>query len=76
MANEELNQRGYLTSGSLKGKAFGTFEELDIGGTTVKELVANGVQALVPADMASRSSSSSRPKSPSPRSRTAFCSGV
>ncbi len=48
MANEELIQRGYLTTGRLKGKVYGDFEELNLGATTVAELVSSGVTALVP----------------------------
>jgi hypothetical protein len=40
MANEELVQRGYLKSGKLKGEAFGAFEFLDLGATSVRELGA------------------------------------
>jgi len=39
VANEELHQRGYLSTGKLKGTKFGIFEELNIGGTTVQELI-------------------------------------
>lgn len=51
MANEELTQRGYLASGSLRGQKFGDFEELNIGATTVKELVASGVHAVIPTNV-------------------------
>lgn len=49
MANEELEQRGYLPEGKLKGRKFGSFEELDIGKTSIKELVASGVAAAIPS---------------------------
>jgi len=45
MSNEELIQRGYLASGRLKGDPFGDFEELNLGATTIRELVANGLVA-------------------------------
>lgn len=48
MANEELHQRGYLSSGKLKGDTFGDYERLNIGGTTIKELKANGVSVTIP----------------------------
>lgn len=48
MANEELVQRGYLTSGKLKGEPFGDYEELNIGSTTIKELLACGVATVLP----------------------------
>ncbi len=48
MSNEELNQRGYLASGKLKGSKFGDFEELNIGATSVRELKAVGVDVIVP----------------------------
>lgn len=48
MANEELIQRGYLASGALKGDTFGEYELLNIGQTTIKELVAVGVEATPP----------------------------
>jgi type I restriction enzyme M protein len=48
MSNEELNQRGYLASGKLKGGKFGDFEELNIGATSIKELIAVGLRAIPP----------------------------
>ncbi len=51
MANEELTQRGYLATGALVGKRFGAYEELDLGATRVDELVAVGIDALVPASI-------------------------
>ena len=48
MANEELNQRGYLSSGKLAGEKFGEFEHLNIGGTSVRELKTVGVDILIP----------------------------
>ncbi len=43
MANEELIQRGYLASGKLRGQAFGTFEELNLGSTSIAELRSSGL---------------------------------
>lgn len=51
MANEELTQRKYLDSGALKGDPFGDFEELNIGATSVAELVRAGVHATPPASI-------------------------
>lgn len=49
MANEELNQRGYLESGRLKGSPFGIFEHFSLGSTTTKELVSCGLKAIIPS---------------------------
>jgi type I restriction enzyme M protein len=49
VANEELVQRGYLSTGRLRGAQFGKFEELNIGATTIAELVAAGVAVTVPS---------------------------
>ena len=49
MANEELHQRGLLIDGKLRGSRFGSFEELNIGGTHVRELKAVGVDVVIPA---------------------------
>jgi type I restriction-modification system DNA methylase subunit len=48
MANEELLQRGYVATGKLKGGSFGEFEELNIGSTSVAELVSAGLSITVP----------------------------
>lgn len=48
MSNEELNQRGYLATGKLKGSKFGEFEDLNIGATSVRELKATGVDVIIP----------------------------
>src|SRR2546421_5381790 len=48
MANEELTQRGYLATGTLKGDSFGDFELLNIGSTTISELLASGVSTICP----------------------------
>lgn len=50
MANEELTQRNYLASGHLRGDAFGLFEELNIGATSVAELKSSGLDfAIAPS---------------------------
>jgi hypothetical protein len=49
MANEELMQRGYLPAGKLRGNAFGDFEDLNIGSTSIKELKAVGVEVAMPS---------------------------
>lgn len=64
MANEELVQRGYLASGRLKGDPFGDFEELNIGATTIKELIASGVKAVVPDTVSYNFESYKPPKNP------------
>ncbi|TNH37537.1 N-6 DNA methylase [Paracoccus haeundaensis] len=51
MSNEELNQRSYLSTGSLKGTKFGDYEELNIGATSIRELRAAGVDTIVAADI-------------------------
>jgi type I restriction enzyme M protein len=48
MANEELNQRGYLATGKLTGDKFGEFERLNIGATSVRELKTVGVELIIP----------------------------
>ena len=52
MSNEELNQRGYLASGKLRGNKFGDFEELNIGATSVRELRSAGVDTVIPTKIA------------------------
>lgn len=47
MANEELTHRRYLSGGKLKGDAFGFFEELSIGSTTVAELRSCGLDFML-----------------------------
>jgi type I restriction enzyme M protein len=64
MANEELTQRGYLASGKLKGIPFGEFEELNIGSTSVKELVNCGVKITVPNTITYPFTEYSPPKKP------------
>lgn len=44
MSNEELEQRGLIKNGKLVGVPFGIFEELNIGGSSVKHLIQAGLQ--------------------------------
>ncbi|MBO9500979.1 N-6 DNA methylase [Brevundimonas sp. A19_0] len=64
MANEELIQRGYVASGSLKGERFGQFEMLNVGATTVDQLVLAGVEATVPLSVDYPFSAYKPPKRP------------
>jgi hypothetical protein len=64
MANEELVQKGYLATGKLKGDPFGDFEELNVGATTIKELIASGVAAVVPDTVSYNFESYKPPKNP------------
>lgn len=47
MANEELTRQGYLSSGELRGSAYGQFEKLDIGDTSIGELIACGLKCQI-----------------------------
>lgn len=47
MASEELIQRGYIDSGKLKGNAFGVYEELNIGATTLQDLRLSGLDCTI-----------------------------
>ncbi|RWB94994.1 MULTISPECIES: N-6 DNA methylase [unclassified Mesorhizobium] len=51
MSNEELNQRGYLATGTIKGNKFGDFEDLNIGATSVRELRAVGIDVVIPTSI-------------------------
>jgi hypothetical protein len=51
MANEELEQRGYFVEGKLRGDKFGPFECFNVGCTSIKEFVASGITATVPATL-------------------------
>lgn len=64
MANEELAQRGYVSTGRLRGGAFGEYEELNIGATSVGELVAAGVTITVPASIQFPFTTYKAPKKP------------
>ncbi|WP_084511801.1 N-6 DNA methylase [Geothrix fermentans] len=48
MSNEQLSQNGYLATGSLVGEVFGPYELLNVGATTARELVAQGVKFTIP----------------------------
>ncbi len=48
MASEELQQRGYLSSGQLKGESFGSFERLSLGATRLDALVQAGLSVTLP----------------------------
>lgn len=50
MSNEELNQRGYLLTGSLKGRTFGRFEYFDLGSTRLDALVQSGLDFALPTE--------------------------
>ncbi|MCT9868718.1 N-6 DNA methylase [Paenarthrobacter aurescens] len=50
MANEELQQREYLSTGSLKGDSFGRYESLNLGATNLTALVAAGLVEQLPAE--------------------------
>ncbi|OMC44026.1 N-6 DNA methylase [Mycobacterium sp. IS-1264] len=50
MANEELQQRGYLASGKLKGETFGSFEHLNLGSTSLANLVTAGLPVILPTE--------------------------
>src|SRR5262245_31921743 len=47
MANEELTQRGYLATGTLRGDPFGLLEELNIGATSIAELKSAGLDFIL-----------------------------
>ena len=47
MASEELIQRGYIDFGKLKGDAFGVYEELNIGATTLRNLRQSGLDCTI-----------------------------
>jgi type I restriction-modification system DNA methylase subunit len=51
MANEELSQRGYLSTGRLKGERFGPYEKLDLGKTSVAELKTLGIDFAIPDEV-------------------------
>lgn len=65
MPNEELVQRGYVATGKLKGTPFGDFEELNIGATSIAELVSVGVAATVPETLDYPFTNKKLPKKPS-----------
>lgn len=49
MANEELSQRGYFIDGRLRGTPYGSFEELNLGATSLAHLLAAGLPVDLPA---------------------------
>jgi len=51
MPGEELIQRGYIVNGEIRGDLFGTFECLNIGQTTTRELVRVGLVQSIPAEI-------------------------
>lgn len=51
MPGEELIQRKYLIEGKLKGEPFGGYELLELGSTTVNELINIGLINDVPASI-------------------------
>ena len=61
---EELSKRDYLVNGSLKGNAFGEFEDFNLGDETVKELVRYGISAIVPKAIKFPFQAYSPPKKP------------
>lgn len=65
MSNEELNQRGYLSSGKLKGDSFGDFEDINIGNTTLLALTKVGLKATLPDNIKYPFSSYKPPRKPS-----------
>jgi len=65
MANEELVQRKYLSTGALKGDPFGSFEELNIGSTSISELVTVGLGITAPATVSYPFKQYKPPKTPS-----------
>lgn len=50
VSNEELQQRGYLSSGSLRGDTFGSFEHLNLSATTLDALVQAGLPITLPLE--------------------------
>ena len=57
MANEQLLQSGYLSTGTLRGEPFGPYELLNLGATTARELIAQGIRATIPISVNYHSSS-------------------
>lgn len=49
MASEELLQRNYLDSGTLRGDTFGSYEHLNLGATSLGALVKAGVDVTLPS---------------------------
>ena len=51
MANEELEQRGYIEKGALKGTGYGRYEAFNLGATSISELVKCGLPISVPTNI-------------------------
>ncbi|GLT16562.1 hypothetical protein GCM10007938_03380 [Vibrio zhanjiangensis] len=51
MPGEELIQRNYVVDGKLKGEPFGGYELLELGATTVNELISIGLLDSVPTSV-------------------------
>lgn len=49
MANEELEQRGYIQKGALKGDGYGPYESFNLGATTATELIKCGLPVSIPS---------------------------
>lgn len=64
MANEQLIQRGYLADGQLRGDPFGSLELLDLGATSVGELISSGLDALIPSSISFPFTEYKSPKAP------------
>ncbi len=64
MASEQLIQNGLIQNGMLKGQAFGKFERLKLGATTVANLIKAGLSATVPSSIAFPFAKYQPPKSP------------
>ena len=64
MANEELQQRGYLSNGQFKGDVFGSFEHLNLGSTRLDALVAAGIPVTLPLGISYTCLNYKPPKTP------------
>lgn len=62
--SEELQQRGHLASGQLKGDTFGSFESLNLGATRLDALVRAGLPATLPLTHAYAPARYRAPKTP------------
>ncbi len=51
MPSEDLTRERYLSSGTLRGSTYGPYELLNLGATSVSELVSVGMTALVPTSI-------------------------
>ena len=64
MPAEELIQRGYLKEGKIKGDKFGSYEILELGSTTIKELERIGLVNNIPDSVNYPFTKYSPPKNP------------